>query len=354
MTREQIEDALIEAAERHYDEAVLESVAIYLDPSYPKSALAEWARLKFNIDLKTEDIHDLGPEDIKDLLKKQVREAYLQREIRYPVEVCVERAFQDAQSNSAFVAESVVQWANTKFNLGWTVETVQGQSAGEIFERLVALNEEFLTGGRLQAEFDAAFAGKTEEEMTRWAQERVGRAWDERRFAQRDGDLHAVLLEQGREMLRWELSRLEHYVLLRIYDQAWKDHLLEMDHLKHAIMQRPMGGDQSHPQSQYAIEGRELFEEMWSRIRERVTDMIFKVKMTGEASVQAALTQRMQLMHRDSTGAAFAGARDTLAAMRAQGVEQKVETIRREMPKVGRNAPCPCGSGRKYKQCCGR
>ncbi len=357
MTREDIADALIEAAEQHYEQLSLDGVAVYLDSNYARSALTEWARNKFNIDIKTEDVQDLVAEEICDLLKKQVREAYLQREIRYPVETCVDRAFQEAQSDSAFVAESVVHWANSKFNVGWTLEAVQGKSAGEVFDMLVALNEEFLTGGRLQAEFDEAFAGMTEEEMIDWTRRRVGRAWDQRAFEQHDREVRDALLEQGREMLRWELSRLEHYVLLRIYDQAWKDHLLEMDHLKHAIMQRPMGGDQQHPQSQYAIEGRDLFEEMWSRIRERVTDMIFKVKMTGDAAAQAALTQQMQLSHRDATGAAFAGAaaaRDQLAAMRAQGVEQKVETIRRERPKVGRNSPCPCGSGKKYKNCCGR
>jgi preprotein translocase subunit SecA len=171
----------------------------------------------------------------------------------------------------------------------------------------------------------------------------------------------------GREMLRWELSRLENFVLLRLYDQAWKDHLLEMDHLKHAIMQRPLGGDQTHPQSQYAIEGREYFDKMWSRISERVTDMIFKVKMTsgpGGPSGQAGGPgpeaggggPSLQMQHADATGAGFAGAAaaDQAAAMRAQGVEKKVETIRRAQPRVKRNDPCPCGSGKKFKQCCGR
>ena len=356
MQPDEIGDALAEAAEKFYDGIALDGVGVYLDPAYPKSALVDWARNKFSIDITTEDVRELNAADISDLLKKRVREAYLQREIRYPVEVCIERAFQDAQSDNAFVAQAVVQWANAKFNVGWTVETIQGKTAGEIFDLLVGLNEEFLTGGRLEAEFEAGWAGKSPEEMARWTRDRIGRAWSGRRFArQQGGDLRAALLDQGREMLRWELTRLENWVLLRIYDQAWKDHLLEMDHLKHAIMQRPMGGDQSHPQSQYAIEGRELFAEMWARVRERVTEMIFKVKMTGEAAAQAAAgSQRMQLSHADATGAALAAARDTQAAMRAQGVEQKVETIRRAAPKVGRNEPCPCGSGKKFKQCCGK
>jgi preprotein translocase subunit SecA len=358
MKPDEIEEMLIEAAWQHYDHVPLDGVAVYLDPGYPRSALAEWARNKFAIDIKSEDIQEMGMAEVNDLLKKLIRDAYLEREIRYPVEVCIERALQDGQSNSAFVSEAIVGWANAKFNLGWTIEEVQGKSGGEIFERLVELNREFLGGGRLETEFDAAFAGKTDEEMVAWTRQRVGRAWSTRRLKRFGGPLREALLDQGREMLRWELSRLEHFVLLRIYDQAWKDHLLEMDHLKHAIMQRPMGGDTSHPQSQYAIEGREVFEQMWVRIRERVTDMIFKVKMTGGEGVPQAAAPagpRMRMSHADATGAGFAGASaDTAAAMRAQGVEQKVETIRRETPRVGRNDPCPCGSGKKYKQCHGK
>lgn len=161
----------------------------------------------------------------------------------------------------------------------------------------------------------------------------------------------------GREMLRWELTQLERFVLLRIYDGAWKDHLLEMDHLKAAIMQRPLGGDQTHPQSQFAIEGRELFTQMWDRIANRVTDIIFKVRATpvaGQAGAPRGPTP-LALSHADATGAGFGGsARDRAAAMRAQGTEAAVETIRRETPKVGRNQPCPCGSGKKYKHCHGK
>ena len=158
-------------------------------------------------------------------------------------------------------------------------------------------------------------------------------------------------------MLRWELSRLEQFVLLRIHDQAWKDHLLEMDHLKSAVMQRPLGGDQTHPQSQFAIEGRDLFNQMWTRIANRVTDIVFKVRAVGPGAGDDARRgpTRMAMRHTDATGAGFSAAgRDQEAAMRAQGTDGKAETIRREKPRVGRNAPCPCGSGKKYKQCCGK
>ncbi|MFQ5592135.1 MAG: SEC-C metal-binding domain-containing protein, partial [Phycisphaerae bacterium] len=130
------------------------------------------------------------------------------------------------------------------------------------------------------------------------------------------------------------------------------------DHLKDAIMQRPLGGDQTHPQSQYAIEGRDLFSQMWGRIAARVTDIIFKIRATsgereGVPGVQGPI--HVALSHADATGTGFAAAAaDRAAAMRAQGTEGKVETIRRKTPKVGRNEPCPCGSGKKYKNCHGQ
>jgi preprotein translocase subunit SecA len=128
-----------------------------------------------------------------------------------------------------------------------------------------------------------------------------------------------------------------------------------MDHLKNAIMQRPLGGDQTHPQSQYAIEGRDQFAQMWKTIRERVTDMIFKVSAGGEPQQAGGGPQQLETRHDSAIGAGFAGGdEDQQAAMRAQGEAAKPVTIRRAAPKVGRNDPCPCGSGKKYKQCCGR
>ena len=195
-----------------------------------------------------------------------------------------------------------------------------------------------------------------------WGRKRFSGWWDQRLFDQAGDDLQAALEKQGEEMLRWELTQLEQFVLLRIYDQMWKDHLLEMDHLKHAIMQRPLGGDQTHPQSQYAIEGRDLFRQMWGRIDDRVTDIIFKVRASprggeGGAGVTAGTSggPPISFGQADATGSAFsAAAADERAAMKAQGQQGKVETIRREQPRVGRNDPCPCGSGKKYKQCHGK
>ncbi len=360
-----IEQAFREAAEAHYEQVNLDGVALYLAPHYAYKALADWARTKFSIEVDDAEIVERSKEEVAGVLRKRVREAYARREINYPVESCLERVFGEGNTDAAAAADAVVRWANGKYQNGWTLTDVQGKTVQEVRQELVTLNEEYMNG-RLAKEIDSAMAGKSEEQAIEWAKNRFGRAWNQRRFDQSKGPFRESLIEQGREMLRWELTRLEQFVLLRIYDQAWKDHLLEMDHLRTAIQHRPMGGDQSHPQSQFAIEGRDLFTQMWARIAGRVTDIIFKVRSlpgdsseggdgAGRMAFGPRMTGTVTYRHAESTGAGFAGATaDQQAAMRAQNVEQKVETIRREQPKVGRNDACPCGSGKKYKQCHGK
>ncbi|MCB9850152.1 MAG: SEC-C domain-containing protein [Phycisphaerales bacterium] len=364
MEPDEITEWLLEAAEKHYAVVDLSGIEGYLDEAYPLRMLAEWCRAKFAIDIRAEQLQEQSSEKIKELIVSRVEAAYRQREISYPAEAALERsgALQEGV-DSTYVAQAIAEWTSRKFGKTRKPEDFQNRKPEEILSELVKLNEEHLTNGKLRSEIQNAVAGKSEDACIEWGRERFGPAWNQLRFDGYDGDMVDKLEDQGREMLRYELSRLEQAVLLRIHDQCWKDHLLEMDHLKSAIMQRPMGGDQTHPQSQYAIEGREFFDQMWARIRDRVTDIIFKVRLgAAPQSTQTASPgglgggfERLQIAHRDATGAGFAGSdADQRAAMRAQGVDQKTETIRREEPKVGRNDPCPCGSGKKYKQCHGR
>jgi len=377
MQPSELEDALLDAARRHFQEADLDGVAVFLDPQHPQRSLAEWGRTKFAIELDVEELVGKNADEVAEVLEERVRNAYREREVTYPVESCVDRAFRTEGVSPAETAQAIAGWANTKFNVDWSPEDVLGKQAAEVRDSLIEMSRSFFDG-KLQTEIDQNVVGKSRDDAVAWAKKRFGRAWNQQRFEQfnRDrsngeqsngeqsngeqsnGDLSAALFEQGREMLRWELTRLEQYVLLRIYDQAWKDHLLEMDHLKTAIMQRPLGGDQTHPQSQFAIEGRDLFRGMWERIAARVTDIVFKISATpdgdgGEDRQDTRSAGRLALGHADATGAGFASA-DQQAAMRAQGSDGKVETIRREQPRVGRNEPCPCGSGKKYKQCHGK
>ncbi len=352
-----IETAIYDAAVSHYDTLNLDGLQRFTDQMFKYNEFAEWARIKFNIELDRDELVDKPAEDVSAVLTQRIREAYRKREIAYPIEYRLEQAYSAEGPDSAAAADSIVRWTNQKYNVDWKTADVQGRDPKEIYEELLKLNEDFVTNGRLATEISEKTAGLEREAAVEWGKERFGVWWNQRRFDEGGDDVQAALEQQGREMLRWELSLLEQFVLLRIYDQMWKDHLLEMDHLKHAIMQRPLGGDQTHPQSQYAIEGRELFQQMWGRIDNRVTDIIFKVRAAPAGESMTAGTRGgppLSFAQADATGAFAAAAADENAAMRAQGQQGKVETIRREKPRVKRNDPCPCGSGKKYKHCHGK
>jgi preprotein translocase subunit SecA len=138
-------------------------------------------------------------------------------------------------------------------------------------------------------------------------------------------------------------------VLLQIFDFSWKDHLLAMDHLRGSIHLR--GYAEQDPKVAFKREGGRLFEEMFANIREKVADMIFKVRLSAEARMKDVY-QVSSMVHEQLQG--YDHLARNMADQQAAAEPQKVETIVRDIPKVGRNDPCPCGSGKKYKKCCGK
>jgi preprotein translocase SecA subunit len=136
------------------------------------------------------------------------------------------------------------------------------------------------------------------------------------------------------------LRQLEKIIMLQTIDALWKDHLLNMDHLKEGIGLRGYG--QKNPLQEYQKEGFDMFEEMARRIQEDVVQKLFTVEIARESvnqelELRQARPQKVVLSH---------GAENLDAGRTAP--------VRREGQKVGRNDPCPCGSGKKYKRCHGK
>jgi preprotein translocase subunit SecA len=144
--------------------------------------------------------------------------------------------------------------------------------------------------------------------------------------------------ELGEENMR----RLERFLLLETIDSKWKDHLYGMDYLKSGIGLR--GYAQQDPKVAYKKEGYEMFANMLSGIGTEVTEMIFRVRLEPEEPTRSIWNVSGE--GREEVTHVFDDANEPVPEVR--------EPIRREEPKVGRNAPCPCGSGKKYKKCCGR
>jgi len=135
------------------------------------------------------------------------------------------------------------------------------------------------------------------------------------------------------------ISNLEKSIMLQIVDNLWKDHLLGMDHMKEGIGLR--GYAQKNPLTEYKKEGFEMFQFMMNRIQEEVTEYLFKIRIQREG---ALLPQEPNLNR----------SQKTVEHRGSSEEDAKPATVRREEKKVGRNDPCPCGSGKKYKKCHGK
>jgi preprotein translocase subunit SecA len=161
--------------------------------------------------------------------------------------------------------------------------------------------------------------------------------------------------------------------MLQIVDAQWKDHLYSLDHLKEGIGLRGYG--QRDPLVEYKKESFSLFQDMKGRIEEEMIRYLFWLRPVineeagGDAPPPMPVPQRQPprrpqaiTMNNPSAAAVpvFAGARASAGAAEQAGPrpartggDDVIKTVRRDEPKVGRNDPCPCGSGRKYKKCHG-
>ena len=136
---------------------------------------------------------------------------------------------------------------------------------------------------------------------------------------------------------------LERVITLQSLDAHWKDHLLAMDHLKDGIGLRGYG--QRNPLQEYQREGYDMFVEMIGRFETDVVEKMYSVQIAAEQDVERI--EEMRRRRHQQMMAAHAAAR------RAEEAQVQVATVKREAEKVGRNDPCPCGSGKKFKKCHG-
>lgn len=157
----------------------------------------------------------------------------------------------------------------------------------------------------------------------------------------------------GEETMR----ALEKHVMLTVLDQSWKEHLARMDYLRQGIYLR--GYAQKQPKQEYKKEAFELFSEMLENVKREVVTLLSRVRIRSEeevAALEAAERQQAearllqsQFQHQNVGGY---GADEEAAEVEAQ--RNSVAQVTREEPKVGRNDPCPCGSGKKFKHCHGQ
>jgi len=162
--------------------------------------------------------------------------------------------------------------------------------------------------------------GLTQETVADWIQNEAIRAYEEKRATIGATDFREI----------------ERIVMLQTVDNLWKDHLLSMDHLKEGIGLR--GYAQQDPLMVYKKEAYEMFQDLIYRIKEETLKILFRIQISEPSEVSELSQpeeQEMTLSH-------------------GEAGQQKKKPVKRAGDKVGRNDPCPCGSGKKYKKCCGK
>lgn len=188
-----------------------------------------------------------------------------------------------------------------------------------------------------------------QEQMDLWVKSTFGLEFSVRHYAE-SGEARALSAVLKEEISRiygerketfdregFSFKELERTILLQVIDRAWKDHLYQLDHLKQGIGLRAYA--QKDPLIEYQKESFQLFETMMARIREEAVTFLMRIPTPSEqAAVETQQTSRPKLDGKQKSGAAPATA--------AVNLQEKKD--------IGRNDLCPCGSGKKYKRCCGR
>lgn len=152
-----------------------------------------------------------------------------------------------------------------------------------------------------------------------------------------------------------DMRQIEKQIMLQVLDTLWKDHLATMDHLRQGIHLRAYA--QKNPKQEYKRESFELFEELLTNLKYEVVKFLSHVQIQSRDEAEAIEQQRREQAGREQLAFEHAKA----SGMTVEGEQAPPEdepaspaTFTREQPKVGRNEPCPCGSGKKYKQCHGK
>ena len=294
-----------------------------------------------------------------------------EREAEYPVLAGLYRFSirGAAGQKQGFQREELVEWAKRRFDTDLELDDIKNKQRDEIRQVLVEHSRRkneianqvaaeaqakvaklFGEGGGAAATLGDVTGNNGQlDNLTQWLHDtcQVDVSSDELAKLDRE-DAERCVSKIVEDHFRPEMRRMERFLLLQILDTAWKEHLLAMDHLRSSVNLR--GYAQIDPKVEYKREGMKLFDAMWVSVGRSVTDLIFKMEQLDEGFVGSTWVESAAI--KEDAPAATDIARQQQAAIAGTEAEKKIEPIRNRVEKVGRNEPCPCGSGKKYKNCC--
>jgi preprotein translocase subunit SecA len=340
---------------------------------YDREPLVDWARWRFNVEFELEELKNRQRQDIENIMfaksriaSERVPELYLElrrrldelmRHSGIDPDVLRKRLAADIAANSTegrnfagskfavrSVAKQPARYTGKYTSIKDTVAPKKQDNPKEQIKNDTYLLEFVDWANR---EFAGELYGGLKPEMVL--------DWDV-------AELEDRLCSLVEDRYNPEMRKMERALILNILDSAWKDHLLVMDYLRSSIGLR--GYAQEDPKVAYKREGMKLFKEMWNAVYERVTDMVFKIEQIDQGFVDSVWSESSAIHEEVEQNSIFQDTNNennikrNTSAKRNQEPEQvsdqKAEPIRILEPHIGRNDPCPCGSGKKYKNCHGK
>jgi preprotein translocase subunit SecA len=367
--RDQVGEFLIERARAALQKIDLNDGAVFLRPDFNIITACGWVRHKFGIELKPEDVSSLDLAAFKKLVREKAEAAYLEKEYGYPVMAGLYHfTTRDEAGHKRYDREALAAWAHDRFHVELSIEDLKNKQRDEIRESLVEHSRAYAAGiGAAMTEahawLDKIFDADLSEEkalrkayddgrlktLSDWLAEQYHYELSPEEMLRCSRDrIERHLTAAVEDLYRPEMRKMERALVLQLLDTAWKDHLLAMDHLRSSVGLR--GYAQIDPKVEYKREGMRIFENMWSSVGERVTDLIFRMEQLDENFVGSTWSES-EAIHQDAQSAGEIATQQE-AAIEGTEVDRKPQPIRNRQQRVGRNDPCPCGSGKKFKNCC--
>ena len=365
--RDDLHQHLYQQACRSFERWELGDLDDLLDPNFEIRSLCGWAAHHFTLPLDVDELATMELPEIEGLLKSLVRERYDEKEVSFPCSVGLSRFLSgDGQRGERYNRESLARWANTRFKRDFDPEQWSSMSSDQIEKLMLQTSRDFLTARPdsrlveakvLELLPDSAneAAVVTEEQarvVAEWASTDINWMVDIEKIQElKPAEARSQFLQGIEQTFRPELRQTERSILLEFIDTAWKDHLYFMGHLKQGVSFA--GYAQKDPKTEYKREGRKAYNAMWERVAEQATQTIFRLEQESPAFV-GSLWEVTATHHDIAPADDVSDAQYENNGQEPGEPDKPIAPIVNKRPKVGRNDPCTCGSGRKYKKCCGK
>ena len=368
--RDGVGDLLIDKVVAAIDRIDLGDGGRFLEPGFGLDTACAWVKQKFGIDLDRDQVNSLETPSFKELVRERGEEVYGDKEVEFPVMAGLYHfTLRDAGGHKRYDREKLAAWARERFDVELSIDDLKNKQRHEIHEILIeqsrrAAEEAEAVMAEVRTRLDRLFDDLDDssesseppvlderriESLLLWLESRLDHELKPEELMGLDRreieDRVSVAVDNR---YRPEMRKMERALVLQLLDTAWKDHLLVMDHLRASVGLR--GYAQVDPKVEYKREGMKTFEKMWTAIGGRVTDLIFRMEQLDEGFVGSTWTEA-EAVHEQADSASDIAAQQQ-AAIDATETDHKREPIRNRQQRVGRNEPCPCGSGKKHKNCC--